>query len=134
MEKKLRKKHVDVKDKNNKKITQSNEVCQESSIPEAPSNMKVEQMIITTDEIKKAIGALKNKKAPGSDHISSQNGKKRNDENLGKNISEDIKHFSKMLVTPVFKKDESCKAENCRAIALLPIPGKVFDRVILEKI
>ena len=43
-------------------------------------------------------------------------------------------HFSKMLVTPVFKKGDSCKPENYKAIALLSIPKKVFNRVILEKV
>ena len=40
-------------------------------IPEAPSN-EDEAITITTDEIKKAIGTLKNRKAPGSDRITAE--------------------------------------------------------------
>ena len=43
-------------------------------------------------------------------------------------------HFSKMLVTPVFKKGDSGKPENYRAIALLSIPGKVLNKILLNKI
>ena len=39
-----------------------------------------------------------------------------------------------MLVTPINKKGDACSTENYRAIALLSIPGKVFNRIILDKI
>ena len=39
-----------------------------------------------------------------------------------------------MLVTPIHKKGDKHKPENYRAIALLSIPGKVFNRIVLEKI
>ena len=43
-------------------------------------------------------------------------------------------HLSKMLVTSVFTKSDSCKPGNYAAIALLSILGEVFDRIVLEKI
>ena len=81
-----------MKDKDYKKITQKSEVLkiwenrfnihlniqyhrQENtlnSIPEALSNVEVKQMIITTNDSKKAIRALKNKKALGLDHITAE--------------------------------------------------------------
>ena len=42
--------------------------------------------------------------------------------------------WSKMVVTPIHKKRRFCNAENYHAIALLLIPGKVFNRIILERI
>ena len=42
--------------------------------------------------------------------------------------------FSKMLVTPVYKKGDIGKPENYRAIALLSIPGKVLNKILLNKI
>ena len=41
--------------------------------------------------------------------------------------------FSKMLVTPVYKKGDIGKQENYRAIALLSIPGKVLNKILLNK-
>ena len=41
-------------------------------------------------------------------------------------------HFSKILVTPVFKKGDSGK--YYRAIASLSIPGKVLNKILLNKI
>ena len=43
-------------------------------------------------------------------------------------------HFSNMLVTPIFKEGEKCLPENYRAISLLSIPGKVLNKILLNKI
>lgn len=81
-----------MKDKDYKKITQKNDVLkiwenrfkihlniqyhrQENtlnSIPETLSNLEVKQMIITTNDSKKSIRALQNKKALGLDHITAE--------------------------------------------------------------
>ena len=37
-----------------------------------------------------------------------------------------INDLSKMIITPIHKKCEKLNAANYRAIALLPIPGKIF--------
>ena len=42
--------------------------------------------------------------------------------------------WSKMLVTPIHKKGDWHDTTNFRAIALLSIPGKVFNSIILQKI
>ena len=39
-----------------------------------------------------------------------------------------------MFIPLVFKKSGSCMPENYRVVAFLLIPGKVFSRIILEKI
>ena len=39
-----------------------------------------------------------------------------------------------MFIPLVFKKSGSCMPENYRLVAFLSIPGKVFSRIILEKI
>ena len=43
------------------------------------------------------------------------------------------KDWSRMLVSPVHKKGDKLNPENYRAIALLSIPGKVFLRVLLNR-
>ena len=43
-------------------------------------------------------------------------------------------HFAKMIVTPIFKKGDRENPANYRAIALLSIPGKVLNRILLQHI
>ena len=42
--------------------------------------------------------------------------------------------WSKIMVTPIYKKGDTSNPENYRPISLLSIPGKVFNRILLEKI
>ena len=42
--------------------------------------------------------------------------------------------WSKGLITPVFKKGDKLDPSNYRAITLLSIPGKVFCRMVLNRI
>ena len=43
-------------------------------------------------------------------------------------------HSSKMLVTAIFKKEDKYLPGNYRAISLLSIPGKVPNKILLNKI
>ena len=160
--KKPKKKHMVLKDSNNVRTTQTNEVLklwenhfkahlntrhpyQENameSIPEAPL-IDQDELHITVDDIRKAIGTLKNKRAPGSDRITAEVLKAGGnsivnmlDHVFQKILTEENTplEFSKMLVTPVYKKGDTCKPENYRAIALLSIPGKVLNKILLNKI
>ena len=86
------------------------------SISIDPPNLNEdEDLVITKDDIKKAISALKNNKSPGSDSITAEVLKAGGDtmvdmlDVIFKKImtSEDTPvHFAKMLVTPIFKKDD----------------------------
>jgi len=42
--------------------------------------------------------------------------------------------IKRMLVIPIYKKENTSNSENYRAISLLSISGKVFNRIILNKI
>ena len=44
------------------------------------------------------------------------------------------KDWSKMIVTPVYKKGDKLDPANYRAISLLSIPGKVFCKILLDRI
>ena len=41
--------------------------------------------------------------------------------------------WQKMLVSPIHKKGDKLDPANYRAISLLSIPGKVFSRILLNK-
>ena len=97
---------------------------------------------ITKEEIKSAIRKMKNRKAPGSDEITAEVMKAGGETmiELLKKIFNKIltsektpADFSKMIVTPIHKKGDKLLRENYRAIALLSIPGKVFLKILLER-
>ena len=97
---------------------------------------------ITVEEIKTAISKMKNRKAPGADQITSEVLKAGGEKMIA--ILEKIFNkilssektpmdFSKMIVSPVYKKGDKLLRDNYRAIALLSIPGKVFLKILLER-
>ena len=123
----------------NKKFPREEDTIDLIEIP----NLNQEELVIEKAEIVKAINTLKSRKAPGHDGITAEVLKAGGEQmiNILHKIfnrvlrEEDVpSEWSKMLVTPIHKKGDVCNIENYRAIALLSIPGKVFNRIILEKI
>ena len=110
----------------------------------APPHENIDDgLYITKEDIRKAIKSLKRRKAPGSDAITAEVLKAGGETMVSmldkiflKVIEEeDIPmEWAKMLVTPIHKKGDKHNHANYRAIALLSIPGKVFNKVILQKI
>ena len=97
---------------------------------------------ITEEEIQNAIKKMKNKKAPGFDSITIEaikaGGVKMVDAlhkifNTIWKIEKTPMDFSRMVVTPIHKKGDVLIRKNYRAIALLSIPGKIFLRVLMER-
>ena len=41
--------------------------------------------------------------------------------------------WSKMIITPIHKKGDKLNAANYRTIALLPIPGKIFCKILMNR-
>ena len=91
------------------------------------------------DEI---ISAIKRCKAPGIDQISAEVircGAQPIAEMLHKiflktwHTEKPPKDWSKMLVSPIFKKGDRLSPANYRAISLLSIPGKIFSQILLDR-
>ena len=98
--------------------------------------------MFTLDEIDKAINKLKYCKAAGNDGITAEvlrKGGKAMCQMLLKICSEAWiqgkvpSEWSKMVVAPIHKKGDKLQPESYRAMALHFIPGKVFSRVILNR-
>ena len=86
---------------------------------------------------------MKLKKAPGHDGVSSEALKAGGEPTVNVlhklfnkvlSTNEVPSEWSKMMVTPIYKKGDTSNPENYRPISLLSIPGKVFNRILLEKI
>ena len=115
------------------------------SIPETmrSTEQSIEELITSKEEIRKAISLQKNNKAPGSNLITAEELKAGGESIVNTLhlifiiiVSEENTplHFSKMLVTPLFKKGDKYLPENYRAISLLSIPGKMLNKILLNKI
>lgn len=84
-------------------------------------------------KLKRLLGT-KEQKDSSSNQITEEELKEGGDATVKILSTEDTpSHFLKMQVTPVFKKGDSYKQENCKAIIFLSILRKVFNRIILEK-
>ena len=110
-------------------------------IPPPPPDAET-QGEITTEEIKKAIAKMENRKAPGIDVITAEVLKAGGDPmvamlhkifNTVYDTEKTPKDWAKMMVTPIHKKGDKQTPANYRAISLLSIPGKVFSRVLLSR-
>ena len=97
---------------------------------------------ISLEEIEQAVKKTKNRKAPGIDIITAEvlkAGGKPMTEMLHKIFNaiwvqeKTPKDWVRMLVTPIHKKGDKLNPGNYRAISLLSIPGKVFSRILLNR-
>ena len=116
-----------------------------NTIPETKSGTEQskEKLVISKEEIRKAISLLENSKTPESDLITAKVLKAGGEPMVNMlhliflkmvNEGNTSLHFSNMLVTPIFKEGEKCLPENYRAISLLSIPGKALNKILLNKI
>ena len=112
------------------------------SIPDPPTT-DTDSEPFTIEEVEKAVKTLKNNKACGWDKIAAESIKKGGNamnqmllkiSNLAWLEGKTPEDWSKGLITPVFKKGDKLDPANYRAITLLSIPGKVFCRMILNRI
>ena len=97
---------------------------------------------ITEQEVKYSIKQLSNRKSPGVDGITSELIKAGGEimtktlTNLFNKIivtENPPNDWSKMIITPIHKKGDKLNAANYRAIALLPIPGKIFCKILMNR-
>ena len=97
----------------------------------------------TLDEVEKAIKTLRNNKACGWDKISAETLKAGGMQmkylllkviNAAWSHGQTPEDWSRGLITPVYKKGDKLDPSNYRAITLLSVPGKVFCRMILNRI
>ena len=98
--------------------------------------------LITREEIDKALKSMKYRKAPGIDAITAEVLRVAGEpmiqmlEKLFNAIwqkEQTPRDWSRMLVTPIHKKGDRKDPANYRAISLLSIPGKVFSKIILNR-
>ena len=118
-------------------------VIQSIPHPIPGTQQSIEALNITKEEVRNAISSLKNSKAPGSDLITAEVLKAGGEPIVNtlhlifsKILKEETTpiHFSTMLITPVHKKGDKSMPQNYRAIALLSIPGKVLNKILMSKI
>ena len=97
---------------------------------------------ITEQEVKYSIKQLANSKSPGVDVITSELIKAGGDimtktliKLFNKIIMTDNSQndWSRMIIAPIHRKGEKLNAENYRAIALLPIPGKILCKILMNR-
>ena len=123
----------------NKAFPREEEVLDSINIPVTNND----DFMIEKNDIRKAIKMMKTRKAPGHDGIAAETLKAGGEPivdvlhtlfNAVLTKNEVPTEWSKMLVTPIHKKGDTSNPENYRAISLLSIPGKVFNRIVLNKI
>ena len=124
----------------NTKFPRDENVLQD--IPDPPQSISQSDPF-TMEEAESAIKMLKNNKACGWDKIAAETlkaGGQKMSELLLKIINSALlegkapQDWSKGLITHVYKKGDKLNPANYRAITLLSVPGKVFCRMILNRI
>ena len=97
---------------------------------------------ITEQEVKYSIKQLANRNSPGIDGITSELIKAGSDimteilTNLFNKIIVTVNSPNEwyyMIITQFHKKGDKLNAANYKAIALLPIPGKIFWKILMNR-
>ena len=113
----------------------------ENSVPDPPNNVD-KHPEISMQEVQNAVKRMKLRKAPGVDNITAEVLRAGNEPmcrmlhkifNLVWQQNKTPKDWAKMLVTPIYKKGDKLDPANYRAISLLSIPGKVFCKILLDR-
>ena len=103
--------------------------------------LNIDMSLIREDEVRFAIGKMKNRKAPGFDRITSEMLKSGGDkvvtllmrqcDLLWTLEEEPPDDWSRILINAIFKKESKLEVKNYRGISLLSVPGNVFTYVLL---
>lgn len=111
---------------------------------ELPTSNKHECMEdILRGEVETAIDHLKKRKAPGADNITAemiQAGKECSVDmlhNLCNKIYQEKKcpsDWGKAIIIPIHKKNDKSECGNYRGISLLSVPGKVYTRILQQRL
>jgi len=98
---------------------------------------------ITLDEVQTAIGKLKKNKSAGEDDIRGEMLQALNPDGVAK-LHEIISQawvqgqvpqdWRNATIVPIFKKGNKKQCSNYRGISLLSVPGKVYARVLLDRL
>ena len=116
-----------------------------SNIPvrESETDVRLENVVFTTNKIRDKIKGLKPNSAPGPDSITVSLLQAVREELLAplliiyeKTLSSGIvpKDWKEAIVTPIFKKGTKGKAENYRPVSLTSIPCKIFESIMKDDI
>ena len=98
---------------------------------------------ITLDEVLTAVSKLKNNKAAGEDDIRGEMLKAMDSDGIGKLhqvvsqawIQGQVpQEWRNATIVPIFKKGSKKLCSNYRGISLLSVPGKVYARVLLDRL
>ena len=153
-----RRKDIPVKDRNGNLLTKDNDIKNrwkehfetvlnrpippEEDIPAAERDLNIEGGEITIEEVKQAIGQLKNNKAPGEDGVFPEMFKVDEDRlplvlvNLFNKIKEGGKlpsEWKNGVIVKIPKKGDLSDCGNWRGVMLSPIAMKIFCKLLLNR-
>ena len=114
------------------------------NIPPAEEDLDIDVGDFSLDELEKAIKSLNNYKAPGFDYnITAEAIKHGGIEltlrllklcNIVKNVGRPPKDWIRNLIVPLPKKGDLTKMNNYRGITLMSIAGKLYNKLLLNRI
>jgi hypothetical protein len=117
----------------------------EQVLKEIPStnSTQEEAMDFLEQEVRTAIKGLKPKKAPGIDNVTAEMIQAGGDSTVkvmhtlcNKILEEEIfpEDWEKAVIVPIHKKNDKRECSNYRGISLLSVPGKVFNKMIQQRL